>query len=406
MDNAVLPKQLTARARRILEQGRGLLERLRALAAELGMSDGQDSLADGYRQTAAMADAALRMIQTFPDAPSAQLRLCDGIEATIKVADGRAAGLGRALEQRQRERSQIQALGQLLTELHQGGAASWEPVEALAQSLLSEAHQAAPLRFLSGEVGNPTEMIARHGLTTAQVVARIVEQDPELRADANRAVAAALLHDVGMLAVPPEILLRPGPLEDRERRTIERHPRAGADRLLRAFPGAGWLAETVVSHHERLDGTGYPAGLRKVQIPALARFLAVCDVYAALCTARPHRTALDTRTALTDTLLLAEQGRLDWHHGERLLSLSFYPVGSVVELADGAVGMVVATHMGRRDLNTPARPVVALLTDPLGHTLVTPQHVDLAQCEGRSIVRSLQERERTNLLAQRYPELL
>ena len=56
------------------------------------------------------------------------------------------------------------------------------------------------------------------------------------------------------------------------------------------------------------------------------------------------------RTALTDTLLLADRGALDRHCAERLLHLSFYPVGSVVELADGAVGLVVATHGGRREL--------------------------------------------------------
>src|SRR5262249_26344964 len=150
--------------------------------------------------------------------------------------------------------------------------------------------------------------------------------------------------------------------------------------------------------HERLDGTGYPAGLRELQVPPLARLLAVCDVYAALCAPRPHRPARETRTALTDTLLLAEQGALDRSCAERLLQLSFYPVGSVVELADGRVGLVVATPSGRWDLQSPARPVVALLTDGQGQPLPGPQHVDLAQCEGHSIVRTLSPEERRDLL--------
>src|SRR5207302_2281552 len=119
--------------------------------------------------------------------------------------------------------------------------------------------------------------------------------------------------------------------------------------------------------------TGYPDGRRELQLTALPRLLAVGDVYAALCCPRPHRPARETRTALTDTLLLAEQGALDRYHAERLLQLSFYPVGSVVELADGAVGVVVATHMSRRDLTTPARPVVALLTDSQGQRLPLPR---------------------------------
>ena len=121
---------------------------------------------------------------------------------------------------------------------------------------------------------------------------------------------------------------------------------------------------------------------------------------------RPHRTALDTRTALADTLLLAEQGALDRYHAERLLQLSFYPVGSVVELADGALGVVVATPTGRRDLTSPARPVLALLTDPQGQCLPVPHHVDLAACENRSIVRTVPKAERYTLLGSRYPQLV
>ena len=168
---------------------------------------------------------------------------------------------------------------------------------------------------------------------------------------------------------------------------------------------APWLAEAVCGHHERLDGTGYPDGLRENQIKPLTRLLAVCDVYASLCTPRPQRPALDTRTALTDTLLLAEQGLLDRAYAERLLLLTFYPVGSVVELTDGAVGVVVATHLGRRDLNTPARPVLALLTDGQGRLLPGPRHVDLAECESRSIVRTLPREERRQRLGRRYPNL-
>src|SRR5205823_12838857 len=136
--------------------------------------------------------------------------------------------------------------------------------------------------------------------------------------------------------------------------------------VTRLLPGAAWLADATAGHHEHLDGTGYPNGVRELLLAPLTRLMAVCDVYAALCTPRPHRPARDPRTALTDTLLMAEKGFLDRFHAERLLQLSFYPIGSVVELAEGAVGVVVATHQGRRDLNLPARPVVQLITDARG----------------------------------------
>src|SRR5204863_5345291 len=134
--------------------------------------------------------------------------------------------------------------------------------------------------------------------------------------------------------------------------------------------------------------------LHSQQLSPLTRLLAVCDVYAAGCQARPYRGPRDTRTSLTDTLLLAEQGKFDRHYAERLLHLSFYPVGSVVELADGSLAGVVAAPAGLHDLQAPARPVIALLTDAHGHYLPSPRYLDLSQGDSHSIVRALGAEER------------
>jgi HD-GYP domain-containing protein (c-di-GMP phosphodiesterase class II) len=236
-------------------------------------------------------------------------------------------------------------------------------------------------------------------------MARVIRHDTDLRSRAVDAVAAALVHDAGMVRVPAAVLAHAGPLDDSQRRAIEAHTRTGAESVQRMLPGGTWLIEATLGHHERLDGTGYPAGLRDQQIAPLTRLLSVCDVYAAQCAARPYRPARETRTALTDTLLLAERGTLDRFHAEKLLHVGFYPVGSVVEMADGSVALVVAMPTGRRDLNSPARPVVAVLTDAHGRTLPAPRHLDLAQCEGHSIVRSLPPAARREVLGYRHPEL-
>jgi HD-GYP domain-containing protein (c-di-GMP phosphodiesterase class II) len=443
----VLPAQLTARARRVLERGRDLLVQLRSLAddfVEAPVADeapagrpAPDPLAVFYRETLAMTDTTLRTVQAFPDAPSAQLRLCDGLEAFHGVIAQRVAVLGEAVARRRREAERVARLGDLLPALHAGTGLDVKPYVALAEALLEEAEQDAPLRFLYEGPEPPARFVACHSLSVAQVVARVVRGDPEWRGRTLEPVLAALVHDAGMLDVPAEVLAQPGPLRGRtlepvlaalvhdagmldvpaevlaqpgplgvvQRRHVEGHARAGAALAARLLPDGPWLAEAVAGHHERMDGTGYPGGLRALQVAALPRLLAVCDVYAALCAPRPHRPAREPRTALTDTLLLAEQGALDRNHAERLLELSFYPVGSVVELADGAVGVVVATPAPRRDLSAPGRPVLAVLADALGRPLPLPQHLDLAHCESRSIVRSLSHAERRDLLGRRYPEL-
>ena len=410
----LLPRQLSARARRLLGEGQELLTQLRKLADEFDLAptgrpaipSEADPLADRYRETLAMLDTALRMVQAYPDAPSAQLRLCEGLEVTLQVVSERTRHLRNALQQLRRETSRLKSFAGFLADLESGKNVDVQPFVSLAETLLEEAHQGAPLRFYQAGPEQPARFIAGHSLIAAQVMARIVKHEPDLRHHPMEPVLAALIHDVGMLRVPVEILTHHGPLTDAERRVVESHTRVGAELATQLLPSGSWLAEATVGHHERLDGTGYPNGLREMQITPLVSLLAVCDVYAALCAPRPHRAALDPRTALTDTLLLAEKGALDKQHAERLLYLSFYPVGTVVELADGAIGVVVATHMSRRDLNAPARPVVALLTDEQGKPLPALQHIDLAQWDNRSIVRALQPAQRRQALGQRYPEFL
>jgi HD-GYP domain-containing protein (c-di-GMP phosphodiesterase class II) len=401
-----MPAQLTARARRVLERGRDLVSRLRTLAEGLDLPAATDPLAGLHRETLAMAETALRMVQAFPNAPSVQLRLCEGLEAILTMVMQRLGTLAHALNRRRQELAQMDKLADLLQGLHAGRWMDIQPFQALAEALVAEARQQAPLRLPHTESTEPARFVACHSLAVARVIARVVRHDPELRGRPREAVLAALLHDVGMLGVPAEVLTHAGPLDDSKRRAVEGHSHAGALLVQRLLPSGAWLAEAVATHHERLDGTGYPGGLRDLQLTALPRLLAVCDVYAALCEARLHRDARESRTALADTLLLAEQGALDRQACERLLQLSFYPVGSVVELADGMVGSVVATPAGKRDLNTPARPVVALLADPQGKLLASPRYLDLAQCDSGGIVRTLTPQERNRLLGHRYPEMV
>jgi HD-GYP domain-containing protein (c-di-GMP phosphodiesterase class II) len=410
-EEVVLPRQLTASARRLLEHGRKLLHQLRSLADALDrtvdtVARKLDPLADYYHATTAMADTTLRMVQAFPDAPTAQLRLCQGLEKILEVIDQRVETINFAVEERRQQTAQVDQLADLLRALHGGRLMDLKPLVLLAELVLDEVEREMPLRFLTADPADATRSVACHSLSVANVVARVVQHDPEFRGKSLEPVLAALVHDVGMLSVPSSILTKVGPLDDDQRRAVEIHTQIGAEIMTRLLPGGSWLAEAVGGHHERLDGTGYPGGLRQMEISSLCRLLAVCDVYTALASARPHRPALDTRTALADTLLLAEQGTLDRYHAERLLQLSFYPVGSVVELADGAVGLVVATHLGRRELSTPARPVVALLTDSQGRLLPAARHVDLAQCESRSITRTVPAGERRELLGKRYPDLV
>jgi HD-GYP domain-containing protein (c-di-GMP phosphodiesterase class II) len=109
----------------------------------------------------------------------------------------------------------------------------------------------------------------------------------------------ALLHDLGKVAIPDEILLKPGPLDEREWEIVRRHPEIGA-RMVAAAGGLTNLAPGIRSHHERWDGTGYPDGLRGQEIPVVARIVAVCDAFHAMTSERPYCRAMEVDEAIAE----------------------------------------------------------------------------------------------------------
>lgn len=109
--------------------------------------------------------------------------------------------------------------------------------------------------------------------------------------------AAAVLHDVGKLGIPDELLCKPGPLTAEEYELVKRHASIGAD-LVAAASGPGLLPEIVRHHHENWDGSGYPDRLAGESIPVGARVIAIVDCYDALTSDRPYRRALSHNSAL------------------------------------------------------------------------------------------------------------
>jgi HD domain len=136
---------------------------------------------------------------------------------------------------------------------------------------------------------------------TRRVALRAVQVGEELGLAPGRLRSLAvggLLHDIGKLSIPDEVLKKPGPLDKDEYEVIQGHPEHGR-RLLRELGGFGdGVLRLVHSHHERLDGTGYPEGLQGDSLDLDTRILAVCDVYDALISTRVYRAAWSAERAL------------------------------------------------------------------------------------------------------------
>ena len=110
---------------------------------------------------------------------------------------------------------------------------------------------------------------------------------------------AAELHDVGKMAIPDEILQKPGPLTQDEWAFVRRHPLVG-ERILSVAPALLPVAKIVRSCHERWDGSGYPDGVAGEEIPLGARIVAVCDAFDAMINPRPYRAARSVEEALQE----------------------------------------------------------------------------------------------------------
>jgi HD-GYP domain-containing protein (c-di-GMP phosphodiesterase class II) len=121
-----------------------------------------------------------------------------------------------------------------------------------------------------------------------------------LTADAVERVGhGALLHDVGKLAIPHEILHKHGALDDEEWSVMAEHPVIG-EGILRRVPQLAPLAPIVRHEHEHWDGSGYPDGLSGPQIPIGSRIILACDAYAAMTTSRPYRRAMAREEAIAE----------------------------------------------------------------------------------------------------------
>ena len=119
-----------------------------------------------------------------------------------------------------------------------------------------------------------------------------------------------IVHDIGKVAVPEAILLKPGPLSPEERAIMRRHPVVG-ERICSPLRSFRWVLPIIRNHHEKYDGSGYPDGLKGEQIPVAARVLQIGDVYDALHTERPYKRALSQDEAMRIMEQEVQQGWWD-----------------------------------------------------------------------------------------------
>lgn len=183
----------------------------------------------------------------------------------------------------------------------------------------------------------------------------------------------AMLHDVGKVLVPQDVLLKPGKLTDEEFEQVKEHSEAGFN-MLRKMPTVPLTAaHCAYQHHERLDGSGYPRGLTEKDIHLYAKILGIADVFDAVTSNRVYRNAMLPHEGLE--ILYAGAGTL---FDQKMIqafrkSVAAYPNGITVNLSDGRKGII-----SRQNKHVSDRPVVRILEEN-GQELTEYYEVDMAQ---------------------------
>jgi len=153
-----------------------------------------------------------------------------------------------------------------------------------------------------------------HSRRVARYATRIAEhmglsaRDTELQQQMGLLHRGALLHDVGKIGIPDQILLKPGYLTEEEWVVMRQHPVIGCE-ILHAVPGTEDIVDMVLHHHERMDGQGYPDGLGGEEIPFMVRVLSVADGFEAMTSKRAYRKARSVDQALA---ILREGAGVQW----------------------------------------------------------------------------------------------
>jgi putative nucleotidyltransferase with HDIG domain len=183
---------------------------------------------------------------------------------------------------------------------------------------------------------------------------------------------AGLMHDIGKVRTPPEILTKTARLEDHELTVIRRHPVDGAEILRRTRDITPLAAIVAFEHHLRLNGSGYPGGVSRSGLNLATMVCTIADVYDAMRSKRGYQEAFPTDRILA-VLQRAEGKEFEPNLVRRFVQLmGLYPVGSLVRLNTGACGVVLKAYPP-----DPHRPRVRVVFAPDGHRLDLPYDLDL-----------------------------
>ncbi|MEY4267220.1 MAG: hypothetical protein RIS90_1755 [Pseudomonadota bacterium] len=319
------------------------------------------------------------------DVPTTQTAVLEAeseadVEATLtRVSPGREAMAPVSVEQEMARAAKIcsqakQAMVTMFEEVRMGNAVDADGAKQLVEEI-SDSVTRNPSALISlARLKTADDYTYMHSVAVCAMMVALARQLGLDEARTRSAGMAGLLHDVGKAVMPQEVLNKPGKLSAAEFAVIKSHPEEGYRMLLKSESIDAIALDVCLHHHEKIDGSGYPKGLKGDDISLLAKMGAVCDVYDAITSNRPYKPGWDPAESLRK---MAEwsKGHFDPLVFQAFVkSIGIYPVGSLVLLSSGRIGVVT-----EQALSSLIMPRVKVFFSTKSGMRIPPEVLDLSR---------------------------
>lgn len=293
-------------------------------------------------------------------------------EAPKHVAASMDQEMGRAARIVDKSR---QAVVLMFNEARMGGAIDVDNAQVLVEEISASVMRNPDALISLARLKSADDYTYMHSVAVCALMIALATRLGLDEAGIREAGMAGLLHDLGKVATDPDILNKPGKLTDAEFALVRQHPVLGYDILLTAKGASPIALDVCRHHHEKMDGSGYPDRLAGDQISLYARMGAVCDVYDAITSNRPYKRGWCPAESL--------RKMADWCDGHFdpavfqafVKSIGIYPVGTLVRLESGKLGVVLEQQVGKSLL----KPKVRVFFSTKSTAYIALELIDLAR---------------------------
>ena len=279
----------------------------------------------------------------------------------------------------------------MFSEVRMGQAIDAGQVVALVEEISASVLRNPNALISLARLKNSDEYTYMHSVAVCALMIALARQLGLAEEQVREAGMAGLLHDIGKMMIPDDILNKPGKLTDSEFDTVRSHPLAGGKILMDSQQVSAMVLDVCLHHHEKVDGSGYPHRLKGDQISLFAKMGAVCDVYDAITSDRPYKNGWDPAESIRKMAEWCKGHFDDAVFKAFVKSVGTYPTGSLVRLESGRLGVVMDQH--ETSLLTPR---VKVFFSAKSKAPIPQQIIDLAKLVGREKIVGRESQEDWN----------